>query len=64
MFGDDDLTKNFNAGAGDDQFCYIFDYAQGDNYLAAEPDPHAYELEYISKVKMVAKRAATSGGCG
>jgi hypothetical protein len=64
MFGDDDLTKNFNAGAGDDQFCYIFDYAKGDGYSAAEPDAHAYELEYTSKVKLEMKRAPTSGGCG
>ena len=64
MFGDDDLTKNFNAGAGDDQLCYIFDTAIGARYSAAEPDPHAQELEYTSKVKMETKRAPTSGGCG
>jgi len=63
-YGDDDLTKNFNAGAGDDQLCYIFDSAIGDRYAAAEPDPHAQELVYTPKVKLELKRAATSGSCG
>jgi rhodanese-related sulfurtransferase len=63
-FGEDDLTKNFNAGAGDDQLCYIFDSAIGSRYAAAEPDPEGHELEYTPKIKMEIKRAATSGGCG
>jgi rhodanese-related sulfurtransferase len=63
-FGEDDLTKNFNAGAGDDQLCYIFDSAMGSRYAAAEPDPEAHELEYTPKIKMEVKRAPTSGGCG
>lgn len=64
VFGDDDLTNNFNVGAGDDQLSYIFDYAIGDRYTAAEPDPEAQEIEYTPKVKLEIKRAATSGGCG
>ena len=40
-FGDDDLTKTFNRGAGDDQFCYIFDSALGSRNPAAEPDAEA-----------------------
>jgi hypothetical protein len=63
-YGDDDLTKNFNRGAGDDQLCYIFDSAVGSNYSAAEPDPHAFELIYAPKVQMQLKRAPASGGCG
>lgn len=63
-FGDDDLTKNFNRGAGDDQLCYIFDSAVGSRYSASEPDPHAYELMYTPKVQMELKRAPASGGCG
>ena len=63
-FGEDDLTKNFNVGAGSDELCYIFDSAVGSRNLAAEPDPHAYELEYASKVHMELKRAPSSGGCG
>jgi len=34
------------------------------NAIRREPDPHAQELEYTSKVKLELKRAATSGGCG
>lgn len=64
LFGDDDLTKNFNAGAGDDQLCYIFDSALGARYGAAEPDPESHELEYTPKVKLEMKRAPASGGCG
>jgi uncharacterized protein len=63
-FGDDDLTKNFNAGAGDDQLCYIFDTAMGDRYAAAEPNPEAHELIFTPKVQLELKRAPTSGGCG
>jgi len=63
-YGDDDLTKNFNRGAGDDQLCYIFDSAVGSGYSAAEPDPHAFELMYTPKVQMELKRAPASGGCG
>jgi rhodanese-related sulfurtransferase len=64
LFGDDDLTKNFNAGAGDDQLCYIFDSALGSRYSAAEPDPEAHELTYTPKVQLQVKRGPTSGGCG
>jgi rhodanese-related sulfurtransferase len=64
IFGDDDLTKTFNRGAGDDQLCYIFDSALGARNPAAEPDTHNLELEYTSKVKLELKRAPTGGGCG
>lgn len=63
-FGDDDLTKRFNPGASDDQLCYTFDSALGGRYAAAEPDPEAYELEYVSKVKLDIKRGPSGGGCG
>ncbi len=63
-FGDDDLTKNFNVGAGDDELCYIFDVAVGSRYDAAEPDPYAHELIYTPKVELELKRAPASGGCG
>ncbi len=64
IFGNDDLTKTFNKGAGDDQLCYIFDSALGARNPAAEPDAHNLELEYTPKVKLEMKRAPTSGGCG
>jgi rhodanese-related sulfurtransferase len=63
-FDDDDLTKNINAGAGEDQLCYYFDSALGARYAAAEPDPHTQELEYTPKIIMETKRAPSSGGCG
>jgi rhodanese-related sulfurtransferase len=63
-FGEDDLTKNINVGAGEDQLCYIFDSALGSRYLASGPDPHTQELEYTPKVKMEAKRGPSGGGCG
>jgi rhodanese-related sulfurtransferase len=63
-FGADDLTKNYNIGAGSDELCYIFDSAVGSRNLAAEPDPHAYELEYTPRVQMELKRAPSGGGCG
>lgn len=63
LFGDDDLAK-FNAGAGNDELCYIFDSALGSNYAAAEPDLHGEELEYIPKVEMEIKRGPVGGGCG
>ncbi|MFN2137245.1 MAG: YeeE/YedE thiosulfate transporter family protein [Candidatus Promineifilaceae bacterium] len=63
-FGNDDLTKNYNIGDGSDQLCYIFDSAVGSRNLAAEPDPHAYELAYTPKIVMQLKRAPASGGCG
>lgn len=64
VFGDDDLTKTFNRGSGDDQLCYIFDSALGARNPAAEPDLHDLEIEYIPKVKLEDKRAPASGGCG
>ncbi len=64
LVGDDDLTKNYNAGAGEDQLCYIFDTALGSRCDAAEPDPETHELEYTPNVKLEMKRAPSSGGCG
>jgi hypothetical protein len=58
------LTKNYNPGAGADELCYIFDSALGSRYSAAEPDPHAQEIEYIPKIVLELKRAPASGGCG
>ena len=63
-FGDDDLTKRYNSGAGDDQLCYIFDSALGERYSAAEPEAEEFELDYVPKVKLEIKRGPTSGGCG
>ncbi|MDT8307452.1 MAG: YeeE/YedE thiosulfate transporter family protein [Anaerolineae bacterium] len=43
---------------------YRLDAALGARYPAAEPDPHAYALEYTPKVKLEVKRGPSGGGCG
>ena len=41
-----------------------FDAAIGSRHPAAEPNPHAFEIEFEPKVKLELKRAPSSGGCG
>jgi hypothetical protein len=36
----------------------------GDRYLAADPNPHEWELEYTPKIKLEMKRDKSGGGCG
>jgi rhodanese-related sulfurtransferase len=64
LFGEDDLTKNFVAGAGSDELCYIFDVAIGSRYAASRPNPEGFLMEYTPKIQMELKRAPGSGGCG
>ena len=47
-----------------DELRYDFTAALGAQYLASEPNPHDFEIEYVPKVKMELKRAPASGGCG
>jgi len=47
-----------------DQPAYRFDAAIGSRHPAAEPNPHAFEIEFEPRVKLEMKRAPTSGGCG
>lgn len=64
-FADEEFKSTHAVtGAGEDQLRYVFDVALGARYLAAEPDPHQFELEYTSKVELKAKRGPTGGGCG
>jgi len=49
---------------GIDQLRYVFPAALGDHYLAADPDPHAYVLEYTPKIKLQRPRGPGGGGCG
>jgi rhodanese-related sulfurtransferase/uncharacterized membrane protein YedE/YeeE len=49
---------------GDDDLKYIFTAALGDRYLAADPNPHAWELEYVPKIELQLKRDKSGGGCG
>ncbi|MGW8318246.1 MAG: YeeE/YedE thiosulfate transporter family protein [Candidatus Promineifilaceae bacterium] len=52
-----------STGAND-QLRYTFVAALGARNPAAEPNPEAYELEYMPKVELKAKRGPTGGGCG
>jgi rhodanese-related sulfurtransferase len=63
-YGDAEVTQNVNTSAGEDQLRYVFNAAVGSRYTAAQPDPHAFEIEYMPKVEMQLKRGPTSGGCG
>ncbi len=49
---------------GNEQLAWRFDAALGSHHPAAEPNPHAFEIEFEAKIKMELKRAPTSGGCG
>ena len=58
------LDRNLLRGRGMDTPAYRFDTAIGARQPAAEPNPRAFDLEFEPKVKLEAKRAAKSGGCG
>lgn len=48
----------------DDTLRYTFPAALGDRYDAASPDPHAWELKFIPKIKLQMQRDKSGGGCG
>jgi rhodanese-related sulfurtransferase len=58
------VEENLVRGRENDQPAYRFDAAVGSRHPAAEPNPHAFEMEFEPKVKLELKRAPTSGGCG
>jgi hypothetical protein len=64
-FGQDegDIVQVSNP-AGDDSLCYAFPAALGDRFAASDPSPHAWELEFIPKIKLEIKRDKSGGGCG
>ncbi len=43
---------------------YAFDTVLGAAYPIADPDPHAWELEYTPKIQLQIKRGPMGGGCG
>lgn len=47
-----------------DTLAYYFDAALGARYSAAQPDPHAFHLEYTPKVQLEIRRGPVGGGCG
>ncbi len=64
-FASDELRSECAiAVTGDDIMRYSFATALGDRLPVANPNPHAYEFEFESKVTPVAKSGAKVGGCG
>lgn len=61
---DVEQSAQLDADAPDDALKYDFTAALGSRYLAAEPDPHEFELEYESKVELQIKRGPIGSGCG
>jgi rhodanese-related sulfurtransferase len=47
-----------------EELAWRFEAATGSRHPAAEPNPHAFEIEFEPKVKLELKRAPSSGGCG
>jgi hypothetical protein len=62
--GDEFKANNALASAPAGALAYRFDAALGARYPAAEPDPHAFALEFTPKVKLEVKRGPSGGGCG
>ena len=52
------------TATGEDTLHYTFPAALGDRYDAAFPDPHAWELKFIPKIKLQMQRDKSGGGCG
>ncbi|MEK6256485.1 MAG: YeeE/YedE thiosulfate transporter family protein [Chloroflexota bacterium] len=48
----------------EDNLHHEFLTAIGERHPAADPDPHAIELEFTPKVKLELKKGPTGGGCG
>ena len=61
---EDFVQQRLMRDRDNDQPAYRFDAALGSRHPAAEPNPHAFEIEFEPKVKLELKRAPTSGGCG
>lgn len=65
IFADNDFRNvSFKTAHTDDQLAYAFPTALGARHPAANPNPDAFELDYVKKVKLEAKRGPSSGGCG
>ncbi len=62
--GEDFVRERLISGQQNEQFSWRFDAALGSRHPAAEPNPHAFEIEFEPKVKLELKRAPLSGGCG
>jgi rhodanese-related sulfurtransferase len=58
------VEERLVRGRENDQPAYRFDAAIGSRHSAAEPNPHAFEIDFEPKIKLELKRAPSSGGCG
>jgi hypothetical protein len=62
--GEEFVQNNLIRNHENDYPAWHFDAATGSRHPAAEPNPHAFEIEFEPKVKLELKRAPSSGGCG
>jgi rhodanese-related sulfurtransferase len=62
--GADPSIVHVDSRVAADQLRYSFPTAVGERHQLADPDPHLYELEYTSKVKLELNTGPSSGGCG
>jgi len=62
--GSDEQITPSNVSRVEESIQFNFAAALGHRYLASDPDPRQYELEYVPKVKLETKKGPTSGGCG
>ncbi len=62
--GEEFIRERLIPQHGREQLAWRFDAALGSHHPAAEPNPHAFEIEFEAKIKLELKRAPASGGCG
>lgn len=60
----DDVIVQMASPSGDDTLCWTFPAALGDRFEAADPDPHAWQLDFTPKIQLQIKRDKSGGGCG
>lgn len=60
---DDERLRVLSEGDEEELRCE-FAAALGSAFPASDPDAHAYEIEYESKIKLELKRGPLGGGCG
>lgn len=60
----DDVIVQMASPSGDDTLCWAFPAALGDRFEAADPDPHAWQLDFTPKIQLQIKRDKSGGGCG
>jgi rhodanese-related sulfurtransferase len=65
IFGAEEASISLNKDTvGDDQLRYSFNAALGDRYIASDPVPYEWKLEYTPKIQLQRLRGVSGGGCG